>query len=380
MKISVAMCTYNGSRFVRDQLKSFAIQTRLPDELIVCDDNSCDETVNIISDFAKTAPFPVRLYVNSTNLGVVKNFEKAVKLCNGDLIALSDQDDVWLPEKLLLEEEIFRSHPEVGLVFTNAEVVDEKLTPLGYDLWSTEGFNSQKQRLVLEGKAFEVLLKRNFVTGATMMFKRKFLEACMPFPYVTNEMIKSSIIHDYWIALIISALADIRFIDKKVVRYRQHTSHLLGASITNKIQVIECSKFKEHPDELNTLLGANNHKSHKLNLFRGIHLKKYNFSPFIEDFSPFIEDLNRKINQLKWVENALSRNRERAAGSALLLTRREIINLEEKIAHLNARQQVHSSGFSKGTLLIMRELASSRYHKHSNGLRSALKDFVSCLV
>lgn len=371
MKISIAMCTYNGSKYVREQLESFVWQTRLPDELIVCDDNSRDETASIISDFAKTAPFPVHLHVNSANLGVVKNFEKAIKLCNGDLIALSDQDDVWLPEKLSLQEAIFRSSPQVGLVFTNAEVVDERLVPLGYDLWSTEDFNLRKQRSVLEGNAFNVLLRRNFVTGATMMFKRQFLEACVPFPHVTNDLIKRCIIHDYWIALIISALAEIKFIDKKMVKYRQHTSQLLGASGVH-------ARVGQSLDESTAIVGANiifNPKSNKVGPFRGINLKKY-------DFSLFMEDLCQKVDQLKWVEHALSKNSERIVSSALLSTRREIMNLEEKIAHLSTRQMVHSNdlGKSKRIPLVMRELVSYRYHKHSNGLRSALKDLISCFV
>src|SRR5882762_9087557 len=100
MKISIAMCTYNGARYLREQLDSIAAQTRPPSELIVCDDNSLDETREIVAGFAASAPFPVRLGVNEQNLGSIRNFERAIKLCEGDLIALSDQDDVWLPEKL----------------------------------------------------------------------------------------------------------------------------------------------------------------------------------------------------------------------------------------------------------------------------------------
>src|SRR4051794_15860948 len=95
---SVAMCTYNGARFIGAQLASVAAQTRTPDELIVCDDRSTDETVAIVQKFADSAPFRVRLHVNEENLGSTKNFERAVSLCEGDLIALCDQDDVWLPE------------------------------------------------------------------------------------------------------------------------------------------------------------------------------------------------------------------------------------------------------------------------------------------
>ena len=92
---SVAMCTYNGARFLGAQLASVAAQARAPDELVVCDDRSTDETARVVEEFAAAAPFRVRLHVNERNLGTTRNFERAVSLCEGDLIALSDQDDVW---------------------------------------------------------------------------------------------------------------------------------------------------------------------------------------------------------------------------------------------------------------------------------------------
>src|SRR6266567_6944512 len=103
-RISVAMCTYNGARFLREQLESIAAQSRLPDELVVCDDGSTDETVETIKAFVGRAPFAVRLEINSKNLGSTKNFEKAIGLCEGEIIALADQDDVWKPQKLAVLE------------------------------------------------------------------------------------------------------------------------------------------------------------------------------------------------------------------------------------------------------------------------------------
>ena len=94
--LSVAMCTYNGSRHLSEQLESIGTQTRLPDELVICDDCSSDDTIRIIERFSASAPFAVRLEINTQNLGSTKNFEKAIRLCQGDLIALADQDDVWL--------------------------------------------------------------------------------------------------------------------------------------------------------------------------------------------------------------------------------------------------------------------------------------------
>ena len=125
MKFSVAMCTYNGAAYLEEQLDSIARQIRLPDELVVCDDNSSDESLRILRSFAARSAFPVRLHSNESNLGSTKNFEKAICLCSGDVIALADQDDVWHPEKLAILEREFSSTPDVGLVFTDAEIVDE---------------------------------------------------------------------------------------------------------------------------------------------------------------------------------------------------------------------------------------------------------------
>ncbi len=135
MKISVAMCTYNGARYLREQLQSIAAQAEAPHELIVVDDGSNDESINIVATFADSVPFPVDVHVNAANLGSTKSFERVISLCSGDVIALCDQDDVWRPIKLARFAAEFARAPEVGLVFSDAEVVEQDLSPSGYSLW-----------------------------------------------------------------------------------------------------------------------------------------------------------------------------------------------------------------------------------------------------
>src|SRR4029078_1399724 len=135
VRISVAMCTYNGAEFLPAQLESIFGQTRRPYEIVICDDVSTDETISLIPD-------TVVLHRNEENLGTVKNFEKAIGLCTGDVIALSDQDDVWRPDKLALIEGAFQKTPNAGLVFSDAEIVDEDLDPLGRRMWDEVGFDS----------------------------------------------------------------------------------------------------------------------------------------------------------------------------------------------------------------------------------------------
>jgi len=219
-RISIALCTYNGARFLKAQLDSYLGQTRLPDELLACDDGSGDETLAILHDFERRAPFPVRIVQNQTRLGSTKNFEKAIGLCTGDVIATSDQDDVWLPEKLALSEAALARNPRSGLVFTNADVVDDALRPRGHRLWDAIRFGPLAQRQVRQGRSFEALLRQWVVTGATMMFRARFRGFVLPIPEIW--------VHDAWIAFIIGAMAPVEFIEHSTVKYRQHGGQQIG--------------------------------------------------------------------------------------------------------------------------------------------------------
>lgn len=219
-KISIALCTFNGSKYLKEQLNSLISQVRQPDELIICDDGSSDGTLEIIHEFAQRALFRVEIIINDRNLGITKNFQKAIELCNGDLIALSDQDDVWSPQKIKQCEEIFENRPDIGLVFTNADLVDESLNHLGYDMWRRSNFTRKDQRNVIKGKANAVLLKHYLVTGATMIFRSDFKPVILPIPEFW--------FHDAWIALLIASLSNIDYISEPMVQYRQHPDNQLG--------------------------------------------------------------------------------------------------------------------------------------------------------
>jgi glycosyltransferase involved in cell wall biosynthesis len=221
-KISVAMCTYNGERFLPAQLASIANQTRLPDELVVCDDRSSDRTIEIVRAFADSTPYPVRIFENERNLGFVANFEQAIALCNGDLIALSDQDDIWYPERLERSEQAFATHPDVGLIFSDADIIDDQDQLTGTRLWANFGFGGEiKQRLL--GGDYTVLVRKRFVTGATIVFRSRLLVNCLPFG--------SGWLHDEWLAPTAAAVADILPVDSPLIRYRVHGSQQVGLSL-----------------------------------------------------------------------------------------------------------------------------------------------------
>jgi glycosyltransferase involved in cell wall biosynthesis len=221
MSLCVAMCTYNGEAYVREQLTSIANQTRLPERMVIVDDCSRDDTVNVLHDFAGFAPFPVDIVVNAANLGYVKNFDKAISLCTGDIILLADQDDVWKPGKLARIERFFIENPQVDAVFSDAELADERLHPFPYGLWDSIEFGAWERRLVEAGEALRVLLRRNVVTGATMAFRSELRNRLLPIPTVW--------VHDEWLAIMIAATGNIRFCPEKLIFYRQHGANQIGA-------------------------------------------------------------------------------------------------------------------------------------------------------
>jgi glycosyltransferase involved in cell wall biosynthesis len=219
--LSVALCTRNGEPYLEEQLRSIAAQTRAPDELVACDDASTDGTLRILDAYARSSPFPVRIYSNAVNAGSNKNFEKAISLCEGDIVALADQDDSWLPGKTAAIMDAFSRNPSAGIVFSDALLTDERLEPLGVTLWDRVEFTRTRKRRFDRGEAWRVLLEKNMVTGATMAFRRSHAGPCMPFP--------SSWVHDAWIAFIVSLCADAVRVDAPLVLYRQHPRQQIGA-------------------------------------------------------------------------------------------------------------------------------------------------------
>lgn len=218
--ISVALCTYNGERFIPQQLASIAKQTRLPDELVVCDDCSNDRTVEMIRAFAASVSFPVKLVENRENLGSARNFEKAMELCSGDLIALSDQDDEWSLVRLERCERELLAHPEAGLVFSDGEIIDDQSLPIGKRLWQAFDFTAMRRRELIAGN-YDLLVKHRFVTGATVMLRAALRDRFLPIP--------SGWIHDEWIAGIVPAFSDLKPIDEALIFYRQHISQQVGS-------------------------------------------------------------------------------------------------------------------------------------------------------
>lgn len=238
-QVSVAMCTYNGAPFLRAQLTSIATQTRLPRELVVCDDRSSDETLDILEDFRNKAPFQIRVFCNEQRLGSTKNFEKVISLCKGDLIALADQDDIWRRDKLEKIREAFREHPEAVGVFSDAELVDAHGQAMGKTLWRSVGVTSRDRRQLAKGglEGYRALLRKNVITGATFAFKK---EACDSVGEIPETWV-----HDAWIAITMIRKGSIVAISEPLIGYRQHGGNQIGvytASVSQRMREVQSLK------------------------------------------------------------------------------------------------------------------------------------------
>lgn len=202
--VSIAMCTYNGERFLKEQLESILNQTYKNIELIITDDCSKDTTVEIIKEYQKSDS-RIKLYQNENNLGFVKNFEKAISLCKGEYITLSDQDDIWKLEKI---ETYVNEIGENMLIYSDAELIDQFSNKLNSNLIVP------KYNLV-SGKCNKVFLFDNIVSGNTIMFRRELTEKILPIPPEFS-------FHDIWIVFIASTIGTITYTKEPMIFYRRY--------------------------------------------------------------------------------------------------------------------------------------------------------------
>lgn len=202
------MATYNGARYLRHQLGSFAAQTRLPDELVVSDDSSTDATAEVVADFARTAPFAVRFEVNTERLGFNRNFERAIMRCEGELIFVSDQDDEWFAPKIATVAALFEARPDV-LAVVNDQVI---ATPDGANTEST----------VLRNVRAMGYSDDNYGPGCCTALRRPILDLLSPFP-------GDGVPYDHWINIIPSMLGVRAVCEEPLQNYRRHASNATGS-------------------------------------------------------------------------------------------------------------------------------------------------------
>lgn len=200
--VSIALCTYNGEKYLREQLETLVNQTYANFEIIVVDDCSKDNTVTILKDYEDNFP-NFKVYQNEQNFGYIKNFEKAISLCSGDFIALSDQDDIWDLEKI--QTQVFQIGNHI-LTYHNSEFIDQNGKPMGKSMSAILN--------MYHGDSYRPFLFFNCVSGHTVLFKRELAAYCIPFP--------KDMFHDRWMAFVATNIGSIGYVDKCLVKYRQH--------------------------------------------------------------------------------------------------------------------------------------------------------------
>lgn len=224
MKVSVCMAVYNGEKYIKEQLESILVQLGKNDEIVVVNDSSLDNSVNIIQDFQDSR---IKLINNETNLGVVKTFEKALNHSSGDIIFLSDQDDIWLPEKVENFIKIFQEMPDITLVLSDAKIIDEK------------GQITSDSFFKIRGK-FTANPISNFIKakhhGCTLAFKREMLDFFLPFPDDTP-------MHDIWIGIVNGIYGKAFYIDEPLIEHRRHNKNH-GRGMFNHAGILQMFKWR----------------------------------------------------------------------------------------------------------------------------------------
>jgi len=212
------MCTYNGERFLRQQLESLLNQTCKPDEIIICDDASSDNTVAIAQEFAQQAGVTVHVHINAQNLGYIKNFEQAIRLCTQDLIFLCDQDDLWQSTKIEQMVAAFDAEPCVGLVLHDFCRIDGLNQPYisPEETYGPQQLSSKQLPQEIKENSIKVFMEPypRAWCGCMMAYRRSFNDVVLPiFPGKG---------HDDWILKILAPITETRFLTDQLVHYRMH--------------------------------------------------------------------------------------------------------------------------------------------------------------
>ncbi|HEY8781614.1 MAG TPA: glycosyltransferase family 2 protein [Mucilaginibacter sp.] len=219
--VSIALCTYNGVEYLAGQLDTLVNQTYKNVEIIVVDDCSTDETYEVLSGYAAKYP-QFKIYKNEKNLGFAANFEKAVGLCTGALIALCDQDDLWRPQKIELQVNAIGDNV---FIYHDSEFIHED-----------GGTMNKKMSDIVNlyrGDEPEVFLFFNCVSGHSILMKKVLLDYALP--------LKKDYFHDWWLAYVATNIGKIDFIPQCLVQYRQHDQ-----SDTNILRIARKKEKHKH--------------------------------------------------------------------------------------------------------------------------------------
>jgi glycosyltransferase involved in cell wall biosynthesis len=209
--ITVCMASFNGEAYIQKQVESILLQLKQEDEIIICDDCSTDRTVSVISSIQDSR---IKLHINKQNLGFIKNFDRCIQMAIGDIVFISDQDDIWKPNKIRNIVEIFDEFKDVTLVMSNLDIIDDKDNLVREKLIKNikTGTDKKYKRIIRN-------FKKGMYWGCTMAFRRNTLEWFVPFP----DDIPS---YDIWIGLIHDIYGVTYHIDESLILHRKHGNNI----------------------------------------------------------------------------------------------------------------------------------------------------------
>ena len=213
--VSICLATYNGERYLKEQLDSLCNQTYKNIEILIQDDCSSDATINIVKSYQKKHD-NIQLFINDVNLGYIKNFETLIKKARGEYIALCDQDDIWVENKIEL---LLQHIGENSLIYSNSLLIDAQDNSLHKTL------KEKLKNNFINSKEPLNFLYDNSVSAHALLFKKELLSNLFPFP--------KHIYFDAWIAIHAANAKGVSYLDKELVLYRQHDSNTLG-NVQNK--------------------------------------------------------------------------------------------------------------------------------------------------
>ena len=319
--VSIALCTYQGSLYLEAQLDSLLAQSRPPEEIVVFDDASQDGTWEQLQGFAARAAVQgvgVALHRNPSNVGYVENFQRALKSTTGELVFLCDQDDVWHSERLARYIAEFERRPELLMLHSDARLVDGKGESMHCGLFEAFEVDKAEIEAVHGGRAFEVLVRRNIVTGATMAVRRCVIERAPSVP--------AGWIHDEWLAIVAATLGPVDCLEEATIDYRQHGANQVGARR------------------------------------RG-----------------FLERLTGgKVTHSEFMARMLARTQtlsDHVASGHLQLDADATRLVSERLQHARLRSALPHAPWPR-SLAVLSEFASGRYERFSNGARSMVSDLI----
>ncbi|PLS36909.1 alpha-L-Rha alpha-1,3-L-rhamnosyltransferase [Carnobacterium maltaromaticum] len=203
MNVSVAMATYNGENFLKQQIDSILIQLGEEDELIISDDHSSDQTIAIVENYSNSDP-RVKLFFNSGK-GVTSNFDNAIKKTSKDIIFLCDQDDIWKSNKVAVIKEYYQNNPEILMIMSDITVVDNDLNPTIDSFYEFRGSRTGVLKNII----------KNSYIGCAMSFRKELKKQILPIP-------KKVPMHDMWIGLVADSSKSALLIPEKLIYYRRH--------------------------------------------------------------------------------------------------------------------------------------------------------------